>query len=220
MEQPFNAPTFIADVVAIAINSAIQDIFNAVGEYFRFTGGTTLTFGGAGNSRDTKHLTIQQSTHVIEVLNGIKRLHPLNRRAELDHYSSTYNPGAVDGTPEAFWLERTHDTDPGATLHITPPAPADTPVTLNIVTTFEIPHISSADISNDEIELPIPNDWVEIYLLPLARGHAMRSHYWIQKESAALYSADYDKAIAALALLNPKPREDKDTAPDPNQGKS
>ena len=48
----------------------------------------------------------------------------------------------------------------------------------------------------------------------------MRSHYWIQKESAALYSADYDKAIAALALLNPKPREDKDTAPDPNQGKS
>lgn len=219
MEEPINAPAFVADVVANAMNAALQDIFRETGEYFRFTQTHNLTFGGAGRSQDAIELNIEPSTNLIRVVNGGRNLRPLARRQEVDYYASTYNPEAVEGTPEAYFLERTYSGTPSAILHITPKALVGTPLQVAVETTFEIPHLSSEDLTDDSINLPVPLAWVESYLMPLARGHAMRSHYWIMKDEAALYSADYDKAIANLKLLNPKPKQDSDTKPTGEQGR-
>jgi len=234
MEQPVNAPSFVADVATNAINAAVQDIFRETGEFFRFTTHSSLTFGGAGNDASKQSLSIEESTRVIEIIgpDGITRLRPLNRKEELDWYAPTYNPSAATGHPEAFWLERTYGANPGAIVHITPPSLTTTALMLTVVTTFEIPELSgelvAAYSSNHEtgatalnaVILPIPMDWMETYLMPLARGHAMRSHYWILKDEAQMFSADYDKAIEKLKLLNPKPREDFDTQVDSQQGRS
>jgi len=234
MEQPVNAPAFIADVATNAINAAIQDIFRETGEFFRFTTYTNVTFGSNSSNVANQPLNIQESTRVIEVIgpDGITRLRPLNRKEELDWYAATYNPSATAGSPEAFWLERTYTANPGSILHITPSAVSGTPLTVTVVTTFEVPELDGTLVANysannstgaaalNAVTLPIPLDWMETYLMPLARGHAMRSHYWILKDEAQMFSADYDKAIEKLKLLNPKPREDFDTEVDPQQGKS
>jgi hypothetical protein len=234
MEQPVNAPSFVADVATNAINAAVQDIFRETGEFFRFTTHSSVTFGGTGNNASKQSLNIQESTRVIEIIgpDEISRLRPLNRQQELDWYAPTFNPSAAIGHPEAFWLERTYGANPGAILHITPPALAQTALSLKVITTFEIPELDGALVANyssnhetgaaalNAVILPIPMDWMETYLMPLARGHAMRSHYWILKDEAQMFSADYDKAIAMLKLLNPEPREDFDTQVDPQQGRS
>lgn len=234
MEQPIQAPSFVADVATNAINAGIQDIFRETGEFFRFTTHVPVTFGGGSNNTLNQPLNIQESTRVIEIIgpDGVTRLRPLNRKQELDWYIATYNPDAQDGFPEAYWLERTYEDSPRAIIHITPGAVQATPITLSVITTFEVPFLDSTLVGNyssnpsmgraalDAVELPIPLDWTETYLMPLARGHAMRSHYWIMKDEAQMYSADYDKAIEKLKLLNPKPREDFDTEVDPQQGKN
>jgi hypothetical protein len=233
MEQPIHAPAFVSDVATNAINAAIQDIFRETGEFFRFTNSFPITFGGGTNNTSAQPLDIEESTRIIEVIapDGITRLRPLNRRQELDHYASTFNPDAVIGSPEAYWLERTYMQNTGSILHIVPSSLSATPILLKVVTTFEVPELSSTIVANyssdapngeanlNAVSLPIPLDWVETFLMPLARGHAMRSHYWILKDEAQMFSADYEKAIAKLQALNPKPREDADTRPDPSQGK-
>jgi len=219
MEEPINAPAFVADVVANAINAAIQDIFRETGEYFRYTQTHSLTYGGSGRDTSKAELPIEPSTNIIRVRVGGRNLRPLARRQEVDYYAATYNPSAASGTPEAYFLERTYDGEAGAILHITPPALAGVALVASVDTTFEVPHISAADLTNASISLPVPLSWVETYLMPLSRGHAMRSHYWIMKDEAAMYSADYEKAIANLKLLNPKPKADNDTRPQPEQGR-
>ena len=233
LEKPVLAPVFVTDVVANAINGALQEIYRLVGEFFRYTNQVDLVYGGGSHPLSMVTMSIHESTKIIEIVapDGVTRLRPLNRRQELDHYVQTYNPAAAAGSPEAFWVERTYSSTPGAMIHIAPPALSSVAITLKATTTFELPRLDPAVIvayteasggdggtSLNSVELPIPLDWIETYLMPLARKQASRSHYWIMKEEQAGYEADYQAAVEELKALNPKPKSDSSTQSDPNQG--
>ena len=231
MELPVNVPTFVADVATNSINGAMQEIVALVGEFFRFSTPLTVTVTAGTNEQA---VTLAESTKVIEVIrpDGV-RLRPLNRIQEFDNYLAQFNPQAVTGTPEAYWLERTWNSTPGAILHIVPGA-GGTSLVLKATTTYELPILTVATVTaytvagsgNDggaslnATPFPIPYDWVESYLIPLARKQASRSHYWILNDPQELqmYEKDYESAVASLRLLNPKPLEDQEVAVDPQQG--
>lgn len=221
MEEPINAPDFIGDVVANSINAAIQNIFSETGNLFTATQVTQLTFGGTGNPTNAKSFPIDPGTKIIRVLLNGRPLRSVARRQEIDTYKDTYNPDAQEGTPEAYYLERTYDNGtPGAILHIMPGALQGTALVVQVETTVPVPRITADDLDDDSLILPIPHDWTETFLIPLARGHAMRSHYWIMKDEGAMYAADFDRALAALKGLNPRPAEDQDTTTDPEERRS
>jgi len=221
MEEPINAPDFVADIAANAINAALQNIFSETGNLFTATQTTILVFGGANNSTNAKSFQIDPGTKIVRVLLNDRPLRSVARRQEIDSYKETYSPNAQNGMPEAYYLERTYSSGtPGAILHIMPGATEGTAITITIETTIPVPRITADELEDDSIILPIPHDWAETFLIPLARGHAMRSHYWIMKDEAALYSADFDRAMASLKGLNPRPAEDQDTTTDPEERRS
>lgn len=214
-----NAPVFVADVVSNAINAALQNIFSETGNLFTATDKQELVFGGSGGaSKTAKHFPIDPGTKIVRALYNNKPLRSVARRQEVDSYVETYSPSAQEGTPEAYYLERTYEEGtPGGILHIMPGAAGSQPLTITLETTIPVPRVTAVDLEDDTIILPIPHDWTETYLIPLARGHAMRSHYWILKDEAALYTADFERAMAALKALNPRPSEDQDTIPEPEE---
>lgn len=198
IEQPGQAPGFIRPEVLDAINKAFQMIWLAPQDYFRrvelevvmpTTGALPLA------------ATIQEVHHPVR--NGSYYLARLGTQADLLHWGRRFHSKGVLAHPEAYFLDRRNTAgadNASVTLRVTP-APA-TATTLSLWASSECPRYT--DLCDEAAQvLPVPHQYAESILLPIARRMITASHYFADKENLGLIERDYQEARALLGYADP-----------------
>lgn len=85
------------------------------------------------------------------------------------------------------------------------PVPGDE-YTVNYRAVMHPPRFSACDLEDDGSAMPAPHEFVETFILPLARYYILRSHWFSRLDTAleARLAEDYNAAMETLGLLDPR----------------
>jgi hypothetical protein len=140
------------------------------------------------------------------VRNGTTLLRPIASRGEFDNYHSIYAgslTALAPGTPQAYFIEalRPSSGADATTLKIyIVPAAAATPIVLNLAVAIKAPTFTTSDYSAGNVNIPIPHNYAETLLLPIARYLACSSLFFADKskQREPQLKAEYDRALQTL----------------------
>lgn len=172
-----------ADVVT-AINESFQSLWTAPFDHFRrkhFTFPTVI-----GTSAYTLDQTVQDVLGPVKANDATPHLRPIKDRGDFDNYATRFKKALTNSSsnarPEAYFLERLfRDAADSALIKmLLTPAP-DAVYTIDMEASTEAPSFTLAEIDS-AVALPIPHQYVETVLLPIARMNVTRSHYFLADE--------------------------------------
>jgi hypothetical protein len=215
-EVPASASTAEQTAVVTAANGALQLLWVAGASYFlREAVSITLV---AGTAAYVLGATVQVVGGPVRMANG-EALRRFDTRAQLDDYAlevgGESSRTVADGTPWGFLIE--HNRAASGDIHAMTlrlqPAPNAAAVTacspLTVDGVIECPSYSYSDLASGA--LPVPEGYVELYLLPLARSELTRSHIFSRRELIPLFQADAARAMQALGLADGQAEATGDT---------
>ena len=141
------------------------------------------------------------------VRNGQTLLRPISSRGEFDAYHSIYGDSITPleaGNPQAYFIEALRpDSGADATtlkIYVVPGAPASSSVTLTLAVAMKAPTFTTSDYATGNINIPIPHNYAETLLLPIARYLACSSLFFADKskQREPQLKAEYDRALQTL----------------------
>jgi len=170
-----------ADVVS-AINRAFQNVWTAPHDYFRRSLFQFNTV--AGTSTYTLDQSLQEILGPVKIDGGTPYVRPVgDDRGNLDNYATRFK-GALTNTlanarPEVYFLERLWQNAADSTTvnMIFAPAP-DVVYAVDFYASTEAPSFTLAQL-DASVVLPVPHEYVESVLLPIARFFVIESHFYL-----------------------------------------
>jgi len=130
-----------------------------------------------------------------------KSVTPLESRFDYENYVALYGTDA----PPAYWLERLNTGDADSSkvvLHFVPVA--TDPTCLRIDVGVQAGRVEWNDVVAGTT-IPIPHEYVESLLIPIARWYATSSKNYRQRERHEAIIEQYNQALAMLGMVDPKP---------------
>lgn len=202
LENPANAPAYILPDVASAINRAYQLLWSSKDDFFRRETATVATTIGAP--------TIALPAAVQEVLGPVRisgglPLVPLRDEGDYNMASSLYPDASGTGTPRYYYTRRTRAaTADNVTIVLALLPVPDAVASILIDVANEAPAFTVAQFTAaPSTVLPIPHNYAELYLQPIARKCVTTSHFFWDKDKQAQIDNDYQEALAALGIADP-----------------
>lgn len=182
---PTNLPITILQIGSDGIGDSIENLFPH--------GPDACYIGGGAESMYLMDRILFDAGDVPEPLM------PVGSRNEIDHYVELYGD-----TPRAYFLERQHINSPDSAqvyLRFAPPFEEDAIVALDVQ--IEPARLSWSDFLA-RTEIPVPHQYVESILLPIARFMATSNHRYKQKERHENLMAQYKLALTTLKVVDPQ----------------
>ena len=126
---------------------------------------------------------------------------PLASGYEARHYAALYGADA----PLSYWLDRQQKTTEESSKTLLWAVPAvSSPTCVRLDVGIQAQRLEWNDFLN-RTQVPIPHQYVESLLIPIARWYASASRSYKQKERHAVLIEQYQQALAMLGLVDPKP---------------
>jgi hypothetical protein len=149
------------------------------------------------------------SDNIQSVLGPVRRadgmlLRPIRTRGEYDNYASIY-AGSITtlagAPPQAYFIDQNRGSAPDATsisIFVVPVPTVNTTLTLEV--SLRAPAFTTADYTN-QTQIPIPHNYAETLLLPIARYLVCSSLFFADKskQREPLLKAEYDRALQTLS---------------------
>jgi hypothetical protein len=201
-----SAPEIMRRRIFNDLNSALQLIWSKGHRLLDYYTRQTITATITANSNN-----VVLSDSVSAVLGPVKRvtdnvgLRPIRTRGEYDSFASIYAGSltALTGAPpQAYFADQERPTPDSAdstkiTMFVVPSPTANT--ALSIEVSLKAPAFTTADYSSSTA-IPIPHNYAETLLLPIARYLSSSSLFFADKskQREPLLKAEYDRALKTL----------------------
>jgi hypothetical protein len=201
-----SAPEIMRRRIFNDLNSALQLIWSKGHRLLDYYTRQTITATITANSNN-----VILSDSVSAVLGPVKRvsdnvgLRPIRTRGEYDSFASIYAGSltALTGAPpQAYFADQERPTPDAAdstkiTLFVVPSPTANTSLSLEV--SLKAPAFTTADYASSTA-IPIPHNYAETLLLPIARYLSSSSLFFADKskQREPLLKAEYDRALKTL----------------------
>jgi len=201
-----SAPEIMRRRIFNDLNSALQLIWSKGHRLLDYYTRQTITATITANSNN-----VVLSDSVSAVLGPVKRvfdnvgLRPIRTRGEYDSFASIYAGSltALTGAPpQAYFADQERPTPDAAdstkiTLFVVPSPTANTSLSLEV--SLKAPAFTTADYVSSTA-IPIPHNYAETLLLPIARYLSSSSLFFADKskQREPLLKAEYDRALKTL----------------------
>lgn len=199
-----SAPPIMQRRIFNDLNSAMQLLWSKGHRLLDFYTRSEEAVTIAPNQKETL-----LSDNIQSVLGPVRRvtdgmlLRPIRTRGEYDNYASIYAGSitALTGAPpQAYFIDQNRGTAPDATslsILVVPVPIISTQLTLEV--SLRAPTYAAADYTN-QTQIPIPHNYAETLLLPIARYLACSSLFFADKskQREPLLKAEYDRALQTL----------------------
>ena len=191
-----------------AINRAFQTLWTAPADFFRRKHFQFATV--SGTQEYTLEQGVQEVLGPVKVNGGTPHLRPVKDRGDFDNYATRFQGSLTNvvsnAQPKAYYLERLWQdaADSAVCKMLLTPTP-DTAYTIDFEGSTEAPSFTLAELQA-EPDLPIPHNYVEGILLPVARLFACRSHYFMAAErqpEVQQFQQDFIMAMGQLGDSDP-----------------
>ena len=201
--------SYLLDSAIRCVNAALQ-VMQAAGEDY-FTRSTLTVALSPGVAEYALPDSVQCMSGPCRFQGDRHVLRRLMSRGELDGYGPLFlgklGNALAPSRPQAYWIEQLHQAGADAArvvLHVVPAPAAGENVLIDVQ--LEAPGYSRADYCGDVV-VPVPHQYVESILLPIARYEATRSYHALQNpaQGAVLPQLKefHDRALAILGLVRP-----------------
>ena len=204
-----SAPDYVVDAVVNAINHAFQVLWVDVPRdrrvpYTRRIDNITL---GPGVSTAALGIDVQAVLPPVRVLPEKKPLMPAAHKSEVENYG-LYRGNATGETtnapPQVYYVESLHHAASNAmtvSLIVAPTPALDTEIVLEVE--LLAPSFTHADLCAGKL-VPVPNNYAESILLPIAAYHLATQSDWYNKpERLPGIEAEYTRAKARAGIIDP-----------------
>jgi hypothetical protein len=199
-----NSPTFALDRAINDINTALQLVWNnAEGRDYWSNSTLTLQFDDGDSSYDLDD-SVQNVVGPCRISTSKRVLAPIRTISEYEEFSSIYTDGETETNPIAYFIDRLNQAggDPAkCVLMVTPPV-SGASISLLLDVVLEAPRFDVNDLSTCPI-IPIPHNYIETLLLPIARYQAAAYYLFRQPDQKESIERAYQQAIVSLGLSNP-----------------
>jgi len=201
-----SAPEIMRRRIFNDLNSALQLIWSKGHRLLDYYTRQTITATITANSNN-----VVLSDSVSAVLGPVKRvsdnvgLRPIRTRGEYDSFASIYAGSltALTGAPpQAYFADQERPTPDSAdstkiTMFVVPSPTTNT--ALSIEVSLKAPAFTTADYASSTA-IPIPHNYAETLLLPIARYLSSSSLFFADKskQREPLLKAEYDRALKTL----------------------
>ena len=199
-----SAPPIMQRRILNDLNSAMQLLWSKGHRLLDFYTRSEETATITANQKETV-----LSDNIQSVLGPVRRvtdgmlLRPIRTRGEYDNYASIYAGSitALTGAPpQAYFVDQNRGNPPDATalsILVVPVPTVNTLITLEV--SLRAPAYTSTDYTN-QTQIPIPHNYAETLLLPIARYLACSSLFFADKskQREPLLKAEYDRALQTL----------------------
>jgi len=201
-----SAPEIMRRRIFNDLNSALQLIWSKGHRLLDYYTRQTITATITANSNN-----VVLSDSVSAVLGPVRRvsdsvgLRPIRTRGEYDSFASIYAGSltALTGAPpQAYFADQERPTPDSAdstkiTLFVVPSPTAST--SLSIEVSLKAPAFTTTDYVSSTA-IPIPHNYAETLLLPIARYLSSSSLFFADKskQREPLLKAEYDRALKTL----------------------
>ena len=202
------APTIMKRRIFNDLNSAMQLLWAKGNRLFDFYTRRNQTVTIQANAA-----SVELSDDVQSVLGSVATgsprvlLRPIRSRGEYDAFYSIYANSLTtlaNATPQAYYVEATRSASgPDATtitLFVVPRPSVTTNLEMEV--TLKAPSFTEADYNaSPSTSIPIPHNYAETLLLPIARYVACSSLFFADKskQREPQLKAEYDRALQSLA---------------------
>ena len=202
-----------AEVVS-AINRAFQMIWTAPkSSHFTRKHFTFSVVGGT--SSYALDSTLQAVLGPVKLDGATPHLRAITERGDFDNYPTRFkgalSNAAASGRPEAYFLERLFaDAAEATTVNMLLTPTPDTSYSADFEGSIEAPNFTLAEIDAD-VALPMPHQYVESILQPIARMYITRSHFFMADRRQAeiqAFTMDYAEARRQIGATDPLVPED------------
>jgi hypothetical protein len=199
-----SAPPIMQRRILNDLNSAMQLLWSKGHRLLDYYTRSEETVTITANNKETL-----LSDNIQSVLGPVRRttdnmmLRPIKSRGEYENYSSIYAGSitALAGAPpQAYFVDQNRGTAPDATslsILVVPVPIVNTQITLEV--SLRAPAYTTTDYTN-QTQIPIPHNYAETLLLPIARYLACSSLFFADKskQREPLLKAEYDRALQTL----------------------
>lgn len=206
--QPATTPTDAFDDVASAVNWAFQRMWSAPnGKFFRQKERSFNTVSGQSG--------YSLGADVLELISPVRAsdrdLIPITHKGDVRRFAQRYLASDATKITKArgFYLDRLAGSDPSDPIELTILL-APTPTQVEQID-YEVgtvpPYYRACDLNEDTDEFPIPHNFIESLMLPLARWHILQSNYTRGRASQGdleFYRDGYQTALGQLGLNDPE----------------
>jgi len=197
IEDPDNAPAYVLQDVATAVNQALQRLWLARGSEFFTSVDEAVTV--TGGSRSVALPSGVQTVLACRLSDGLTSLRPVFSLDDILHYRTRYEGAVAEsaGTPRVFWVEvrRNEGADTvDCVLYIAPTPSSST--ALSVETKGEAPIYTVAQMADNAATIGVAHQYVESLFLPVARYESTR-FYWFRGDEPLRESL---REAAALAM--------------------
>jgi hypothetical protein len=218
IEKPDSSASATRARAMIDLNGALELLW-ANAEQLDYFNQTTIEVTLPGNTESLAlEAGIQKIIGPVRLASG-QQLNPVATRYEAENFGPIYVgvPSLPNGPPIAYYLQRQFQSEADSiALTIFPlPIPAvATPIKLDVV--MDCPSYTYDDYCAGTV-IPIPHEYGESILIPLARHSAMSHSLFVVPARAPMIEAQYLEARKLLGLVAPEETEvaKKTNVPDP-----
>lgn len=201
------APEIMRRRIFNDLNSAMQLLWSKGHRFLDFYTRREITVTIASNNDNTT-----LSDDVQSVIGPVRRsidnilLRPISSRGEFEAFHSIYAGSltqASNSNPQAYYIEalRPDEGADATSLRIyVVPKPASN-IQIKMAVALKAPTFSQSDYSaNPPVNIPIPHNYAETLLLPIARYLASSSLFFADKskQREPQLKAEYDRALQTL----------------------
>lgn len=205
MECSDKSPTVMRIRALSDINAAIQTVAASRKDFFqREKLSVTLVAGTGSYDLDETILHLYGPAKI----NDGRPLTEILTRGEFDRFPEIYLGQTLrslaQAEPVAIFYERTRRDDSNnvkITANVIPKP--DTGYTLNYEASKRPAVFTMADVGDDATIIPMPHEWCESILAPLAFNNARGAQWFIAKDTAAI-EARAREAMEVLGLAEPQ----------------
>lgn len=216
-----SAPRFAMERAISDLNASLQMVWNQAKDRTYWTSETLTLNLLLDETSIALANDIQNVTGPLRRSDNKRPLTPVGTMGELDTFADLYLDGSVPTEPIAYHIDRSKQVgnDPAkCVLHVHPQIQeASVDFLLDVVK--EAPRYTLADLDSCPL-IPIPHQYVETLLLPIARYRA--SGFTIlfnSKDRQDVIDREYAEARIALGLADPLPGNAGDNQPKPEPSK-
>lgn len=207
-----NAPSFVIARALADINAAVQTVWNQADER-SYWSSSSLTITLAGNAT-TQVLgnDVQNVIGPCRLASTKRPLVPIDSIGEFEAFADLYLDGETSTESLAYHIDRENQAGEEpvkVTFMVTPACASQQIFTLDVV--LEAPRYTTDDLLSCPL-FPIPHQYVETLLLPIARYRASSFEMFVAKDQKESIDRDYLMAMQALGLADPIPAKERKDA--------
>lgn len=207
-----SAPNYAIDRAISDLNSAMQLIWNNAEDRDYWTNETLTITLSDGESSFGLPDDIQNVKGPCRIEETRQPLTHTGTLSDLESFADLYLDGEISDVPLAYHIERaaqSGDDPAGLTFHVNQAIDGDD-VAFLLDVVKEAPRYTVADLSACPV-VPIPHQYVESLLLPVARQRASTFYLFRNEEARESIEREYLQARIALGLADPLPGDSGDS---------